>query len=134
MGADVLVREAVPHAEVLARCAAAVHHGGAGTAHAAVRAGVVSACVPFLADQPFWGALLHRRGFGAVPVPARRLTAARLGAALAVLPDPAAVRTAARAMAAEDGCGTALAILEQLPAAGSPRAVGPEAPDPDRSR
>jgi sterol 3beta-glucosyltransferase len=116
VGEDVLVREAVPHAEVLGRCAAAVHHGGAGTAHAAVRAGVVSVCVPFLADQPFWGALLHRRGFGTAPVPARRLTTTRLGAALGALPDPAAVRTAARAMAGEDGCGTALAILEELPA------------------
>ncbi|MCO1660579.1 glycosyltransferase [Pseudonocardia humida] len=113
VGEDVLVREAVPHAEVLERCVAAVHHGGAGTVHAAVRAGVVSVCVPFLADQPFWGALLHRRGFSAAPVPVRRLTAARLGTALGTLPDPAAVRAAARAMAAEDGCGTALAALEQ---------------------
>ena len=113
LGEDVLVREAVPHAAVLPRCVAAVHPGGAGTAHAAVRAGVVSVCVPFLADQPFWGALLHRRGFGAAPVPARRLTAARLGAALDALPDPSAVRAAARAMATEDGCGDALAVLER---------------------
>jgi sterol 3beta-glucosyltransferase len=74
---------------------------------------VVSVCVPFLADQPFWGAMLHRRGFGAAPVPARRLTAARLGAALGVLPDSAAVRAGARAMATEDGCGKALAVLER---------------------
>lgn len=58
-----------------AGCVAAVHHGGSGTAHAAVRAGVVSVCVPFLADQPFWGALLHRRGFGAAPMPAHRRAA-----------------------------------------------------------
>jgi sterol 3beta-glucosyltransferase len=113
-GEDVLVRESVPHAEVLGRCVAAIHHGGAGTAHAAVRAGVVSVCVPFLADQPFWGALLHRRGLGAVPVPARRLDATRLGAALRSLPGPEPVRTAAAAMAAEDGCGTALTMLEEL--------------------
>ncbi len=132
VGDDVLVREAVPHAEVLARCAAAVHHGGAGTVHAAVRAGVVSVCVPFLADQPFWGALLHRRGFGAAPVPARRLTTARLVAALGALPDPSAVRAAAQAMAAEDGCGNALAILERLPAtAGARRAAGPGPSGPD---
>jgi sterol 3beta-glucosyltransferase len=121
VGDDVLVREAVPHADVLPRCVAAVHHGGAGTAHAAVRAGVVSVPVPFLADQPFWGALLHRRGFAAAPVPARRLTAARLGDALSALPDPVAVRAAARGMAVEDGCGTALGIIEQVLARPRPR-------------
>ncbi|MGY1822961.1 glycosyltransferase [Geodermatophilus sp. SYSU D00079] len=113
-GEDVLVRAGVPHATVLPRCAVAVHHGGAGTAHAVVRAGVVSVTVPFLADQPFWGALLHRRGLGAVPVPARRLTADRLGAALATLPAPGAAAAAARAMAGEDGCRTAMTLLHRL--------------------
>jgi sterol 3beta-glucosyltransferase len=113
-GDDVLVRSGVPHAAVLPRCSLAVHHGGAGTAHAAVRAGVVSVTVPFLADQPFWGALLHRRGLAAAPVPARRLTADRLGAALATLPDPGAAADAARAMAGEDGCRTALELLRRL--------------------
>jgi sterol 3beta-glucosyltransferase len=70
--------------------------------------------VPFLADQPFWGALLHRRGLGAAPVPARRLTADRLGAALATLPDPSAAAHTARAMAREDGCQTALMLLQRL--------------------
>lgn len=110
-GPDVLVRTAVHHPTVLPRCAAAVHHGGAGTVHAVVRAGVPSVTVPFLADQPFWGALLHRRGLGAAPVPARRLTADRLARALDRLPDPAAVRSVAAAMAVEDGCGAALRLL-----------------------
>ena len=114
IGDDVLVRAGVPHATVLPRCSVAVHHGGAGTAHAAVRAGVVSVTVPFLADQPFLGALLHRRGLGAAPVPARRLTADRLGVALATLPDPGAAADTAREMAGEDGCRTALMLLQRL--------------------
>ena len=110
-GDHVLVRGAVPHETTLSRCVAAIHHAGAGTAHAAVRAGVVSIPVPFLADQPFWAAILHRRGFGSVPVPARRLTASRLTHSLATLPDPAHTSAAARAMATEDGCGTALDLI-----------------------
>ncbi|HZG89658.1 MAG TPA: glycosyltransferase [Pseudonocardia sp.] len=113
-GADVLVRRAVAHAAVLPRCVAAVHHGGAGTVHAVVRAGLPSVVVPFLADQPFWGALLHRRGLAARPVPARRCTAARLGAALAELPERSAVRAVGERIAAEDGCGAALAVLSEL--------------------
>ncbi|WP_299039760.1 glycosyltransferase [uncultured Pseudokineococcus sp.] len=110
-GEDVLVRAEVVHEAVLPRCVAAVHHAGAGTAHAAVRAGVASVPVPFLADQPFWAARLHRQGLAARPVPARRLTAERLGRALAAGAEPERLAAAARAMAAEDGCGSALELI-----------------------
>lgn len=113
-GNDLLVRRALPHAAVLHRCAVAVHHAGAGTAHAAVRAGTVSIPVPFLADQPFWAALLHRRGLGTAPLPPRRLTTAALTKALESLPTPAAAARAAQMMASEDGCGHALRLIEQV--------------------
>lgn len=113
-GTDLLVRREVDHRSVLPRCAAAVHHGGAGTVHAVARAGLVSVTVPFLADQPFWGALLHRRGIAARPVPARRLTSARLADTLTALPDPAVAHTIAATMATEDGCGSALRLLAGL--------------------
>jgi sterol 3beta-glucosyltransferase len=114
VGRDVLVRRAVPHAEVLPRCVAAVHHGGSGTVHAVVRAGLPSVVVPFIADQPFWAGLLHRKGLAAPPVPARRLTADRLAAALAALPDADAVRPIADRMSTEDGCAAALRLLDEV--------------------
>ena len=52
VGPDVLVREAVDHRTILPRVRAAIHHGGVGTVHAAVAAGVPSVVVPFIADQP----------------------------------------------------------------------------------
>lgn len=113
-GDDVLVRRALPHTAVLPRCTVAVHHAGAGTAHAVVRAGTVSIPVPFLADQPFWAAQLHRRDLGTAPVLPRRLTTAALTNALESLPTPTAAARAAQAMAREDGCGTALGLLEQV--------------------
>jgi sterol 3beta-glucosyltransferase len=112
-GDDVLVRRVVPHDAALPRCAVAVHHGGAGTVHAVVRAGVRSVTVPFIADQPFWGALLHRRRLGAPPVPVRRLTAERLRGALETLPPPDPVVAVAAAMEKEDGCAAALDVLER---------------------
>lgn len=118
LGDNVLVRRAVPHRTTLPRCAAAVHHGGAGTVHAVVRAGVRSATVPFIADQPFWGGLLHRRRLGAPPVPVRRLTADRLVGALQALPSRDPVVAAAEAMAKEDGCALALQVLERRDAPG----------------
>jgi len=73
-GPDVLVVRSAPFDRVLPGAALVVHHGGAGTSHAVARAGVPAVVVPFMADQPFWGALLHRRGVAAAPIPLRRLS------------------------------------------------------------
>ena len=114
-GDDVLVTRSVDHAAVLPYAVAAVHHGGIGTVQAATAAGTVSIVVPFIADQPFWGAMLHRRGLAPAPIPQRRLTAARLADALAAAPMyGSAVRSVAERMAQEDGTGAALQAVEQL--------------------
>ena len=54
----------VDHAAVLPRCRAAVHHGGAGTTGAVLRAGIPSVIGWYSADQPLWGRLLERAGVG----------------------------------------------------------------------
>ena len=114
LGDDIFVTRTVDHAAVLPHAAAAVHHGGIGTVHAAMAAGAVSVIVPFIADQPFWGARLHRQGLGPAPIPQRHVTAARLGAALAAAPTFApAVRSAAERMSREDGTGAALRAIAQ---------------------
>ena len=64
----------VPHQWLFPRVRAAVHHGGAGTTAAALRAGVPSIIVPFFADQFFWGARLHSLGLTPRPIPKKRLT------------------------------------------------------------
>lgn len=112
---DVLVRESVSHQLVFPRAVAAVHHGGAGTAHAAARAGIPSVVVPFIADQPFWGHLLNRAGLAPEPIPYRKLTAARLGRALAQTPAlrAQAAETGTR-MREEKGTAAAVALLETL--------------------
>jgi len=44
------------------KMAAVVHHGGASTTAASLRAGVPSIIVPFFADQPAWGQRLADLG------------------------------------------------------------------------
>jgi sterol 3beta-glucosyltransferase len=96
---------AVDHAAVLPRCAAAVHHGGAGTTAAVVTAGLPSLVCSVFADQPFWGERLRALGVGAhvrfarldeaaleqglrtVLAPAVAVRATWLGAALRAEPD-----------------------------------------------
>jgi UDP:flavonoid glycosyltransferase YjiC (YdhE family) len=72
---------AVDHAAVLPRCVAAVHHGGAGTTAAVLRAGIPSVVGWYSADQPVWGRLLGDLGVG-TSVKASRLDRDRLRAAL----------------------------------------------------
>jgi sterol 3beta-glucosyltransferase len=82
-GPDVLAVRSAPFDRVLPGAALAVHHGGAGTSHAVARAGVPAVVVPFMADQPFWGAQLHRQGVAAAPIPLRRLSVDALVPAMA---------------------------------------------------
>lgn len=94
-GAGVRVVGAVDHARVLPACRAAVHHGGAGTTAAVLRAGLPAVVGWFSADQPVWGRLLEARGVGV----ARRFTSLdgpTLTTALERVLDPA---VAARARA-----------------------------------
>lgn len=72
----------VPHEWLFSRCAAVMHHCGAGTTHAAARAGVPSIPVPFAADQPFWADRLYKLGVASTPIPRRKLTPAAVSKAV----------------------------------------------------
>lgn len=112
-GADVFCADAVPHDWLFPRVAAVVHHGGAGTTGAALRAGVPATVVPFLMDQPFWGSRVAALGVGPTPIPRARLTQERLTNALRRTVEDAAMRARAAALGvqirAEDGVAEAVA-------------------------
>ncbi|MEH3154842.1 MAG: glycosyltransferase [Gordonia paraffinivorans] len=79
----VCVTDAVDHRRVLPRCAAAVHHGGAGTTAACLRAGTPMVITWFSADQPLWGRIVADRELGST-LPVRSLgDAPRLRTAVA---------------------------------------------------
>jgi sterol 3beta-glucosyltransferase len=80
--ANTFMLDSVPHDWLFPKVAAVVHHGGAGTTAAGLRAGKPTVVCPFIADQPFWGDLVYLRGAGPKPVPQSRLTAARLAEAI----------------------------------------------------
>lgn len=107
----------VPHEWLFPRCAAIIHHCGAGTTHAAAASGVPSIPVPFTLDQPFWAGRLRAVGIGSRPLDARRPRADAVAAALAEV-ESAAMRERARevaeAMASEDGVRVAVAAIEAL--------------------
>lgn len=96
-----------------------VHHAGAGTAAAGLRAGAPAVPVPVTvtADQPFGARRLAVLGAATAPLPFRSLTAELLTGALdRVVRDPAYTRSAqaaAKRLATEDGAGAVLKAVER---------------------
>ncbi len=112
---SIFVLDAAPHSWLFPRMAAVVHHGGAGTTAEGLRAGVPAVVVPFLFDQPFWGARIEALGVGPAPIPRKQLTAARLAGAIHRAVSDAAMQARARAcgeaIRAEDGIANAVAVV-----------------------
>jgi sterol 3beta-glucosyltransferase len=117
-GADALGIGEVPHEWLFPRLAAVVHHCGAGTTAAALRAGVPTVPVPVAADQPFWAARQATLGVSPGVLPFRRLTVERLAEALRVAAGPSAYRDRAAEVAkrihAEDGAALVLRAIDRL--------------------
>lgn len=107
-----------PHQPVFERCRAVVHHGGAGTTHAATRAGCPSIVVPFMDEQWFWGQRLNALGLAPPPLPAKRATADQLAQRVQTLLDSPAMQQrtqdARRQMMQRDGIAEAVRLIESL--------------------
>jgi UDP:flavonoid glycosyltransferase YjiC (YdhE family) len=61
---NVKVVATVNHAAIFPACRAVVHHGGAGTTAAAMRAGIPALVLWFWLDQPMWAAAVQRLKVG----------------------------------------------------------------------
>lgn len=114
--ANVLPVGHVPHDWLLPRVSMAVHHGGAGTTAAVLRAGIPSIIVPFFADQFFWGQLVQSRGLGPSPLPHKKLSADALEQRIRTVLAADSMRQRCTDMAGkiagEDGIATAVAAVE----------------------
>jgi len=117
-GDDIFTVGDLPHDWLFPRTAAVVHHAGAGTSAAGVRAGVPAVPVPVAFDQPFWADRLRRLGVAPAAIPLRHLTAEALGAALSACLSGTAYRERAAELARrvrdEDGAAPILALVDRL--------------------
>jgi hypothetical protein len=106
----------VPHDWLFSRVSGAVHHGGAGTTGAALRAGIPSVIVPFFADQFFWAARLNALGMSPPAVPQKELTVEKLAEAIRAITGTPDMRKRcqdmARAIGSENGVETAAAAAD----------------------
>ncbi|MGQ9552632.1 MAG: glycosyltransferase [Anaerolineae bacterium] len=115
---SVVMVDSIPFSWLFPRVAAVVHHGGAGTTAAGLRAGVPAVVIPFFADQPFWGQRLVALGVGPAPIPRKKLTVERLAQAIEKAVTDQAMRQRAVALGAriraEDGVAGAVAVVQSV--------------------
>jgi sterol 3beta-glucosyltransferase len=114
---NVLLIDSAPHDWLFPRVAAAVHHGGAGTLAASLRAGLPTLLIPFMADQPLWSRRVLALGVGPPPIPATRLSGLGLAQALRQMLDDEPMRQRAQALGtaiqAEDGVASAVRVISK---------------------
>ncbi len=119
-GSDqIYVVDDVPHEWLFSRVAAVVHHGGAGTTAAGLRAGKPSVIVPFaISDQRRWGERVHALGVGPAPISRKQLSVERLSDAIAAVARDGPMRLRATALGArirsEDGVARAIEALHPI--------------------
>ena len=109
----------VPHAALFHRGCCVIHHGGAGTAASACRAGVPSIVIPHLAiDQSYWGLTLYRLGVAPKPLHRHDMTAKRLAKRIEAVKSSNFMADKAKALGrkieAEDGLTTAVEFIEEF--------------------
>eukprot|EP00053_Salpingoeca_punica_P020007 m.205849 g.205849 ORF g.205849 m.205849 type:complete len:897 (+) comp17768_c0_seq2:120-2810(+) len=104
-----------PHDWLFPQMAAVIHHGGAGTLAAGLRAGKPTGVVAFFGDQYFWGPKVQERGLGCW-TPSSKLTEEWLVMAFGKLLEPSvqiAAQEVGEKINSTDGLREACDILER---------------------
>lgn len=117
----------VPHAWLFSLVSAVVHHGGAGTTAAGLRAGKPTIICPFLVDQPYWGERVYSLGVGSKPIPQKKLTPENLSEAIREVTTSKVIRQNAERLGeklrTEDGIKNAMMIIQRIVQRTSPGKV-----------
>jgi sterol 3beta-glucosyltransferase len=118
LGAQVHAIYAAPHRKLFPLIAGVVHHGGAGTTAATMRAGRPALVTPLMLDQFFFANLVARHGCGPAPLPVAKwradILAKRLLELTSVQDYATRAQVLAARMAAEDGLARAVDAVRDL--------------------
>jgi len=114
---DVYLLRKVPHHQIFPRCAAVVHHGGAGTTQSSLYCGCPSIVVAHAFDQFLWARKLQQIGAGGRPLQKRTVTPQALAAVIRQVVEDQRMKQRAEqlgaAMKKENGVATAVGLIER---------------------
>ncbi|MEM7332704.1 MAG: glycosyltransferase [Chloroflexota bacterium] len=115
---NIFLIDRAPHNWLFPQMAAVVHHGGAGTVAAGLKAGKPTLVCPYFGDQPYWGKQMQKLGVGPAPLLQKKLTADKLAARLVELTTNASFAQKAaiigEKLRQEDGIGAAIGVIESV--------------------
>jgi len=115
---NVFVIESAPHEWLFPQVAAVIHHGGAGTVAAALRAGVPQMIFPFFGDQFFWAQRVLALGVGLVNFHSKSVTSAKVKEAMITLILDVKIRMQSEQLGdiirSENGVERAVKVFHQL--------------------
>ena len=116
---NVLFVKKVSHENVFPRMTCAIHHGGAGTFNAALRAGVPSIITPVIGDQYDQSYIINELGVGkGFPVHFHKINAENLGKAIDEVVNNSEMKARAKEVGEhirqEDGNSVAVSKIEKF--------------------
>ncbi|MBN2737571.1 MAG: glycosyltransferase family 1 protein [Spirochaetales bacterium] len=113
---DIYCMEQAPHDWLFPRMAALVHHGGAGTTAAGLRAGKPAQIISHISDQMFWSFRLVALKAGLRFIDRKKLTAAKLARSIKILLNNKDLSRGAAAISEklqqEDGVANAVSFIQ----------------------
>ncbi len=104
----------ISHQWLFPHCKTAIIHGGVGTTAAVLKAKIPAIIVSIIADQPWWGKIIERKGLGA-HIPFKKLSAQKLSTAIEKTQRPEIIQNAfdmGERISREDGLGKTIDALE----------------------
>lgn len=114
---DILVVPEAPHQLLFPLSKGVIHHAGAGTMAAVLKAGVPQLAIPYTADQPFWAHILLKNNLVPFVLTEDKLTVEHLVKALLFMESKTskiAAQDIQNKIAQEDGVNHACAFLEKI--------------------
>ncbi|MCU0481486.1 MAG: glycosyltransferase [Anaerolineae bacterium] len=115
---NIFLLDGAPHDWLFPQLSGVIHHGGAGTTAAGLRAGVPSGVVSHMADQPYWGRRVAELKVGVPFIYRHKLTADKLARMIDRLVNTPELEQNAyyfgERLRAEDGVKEAVRVIQQL--------------------
>jgi len=91
---NIFLIDSIPHSWLFPKMKMVVHHGGAGTTAAGLKAGKPTIIIPHNADQPAWGKRVFELGVGSKPIKRSKLTSEKLANAIRFVQQPKIIANA----------------------------------------